>query len=223
MVQGTSPASSEIQKRVRETIAKCPNAINIKDDIIIHGNDNEHEQHLNTAFKALQEKNLTLRKAKCFLGKPEVKWFGNIYSGKGMSPDPEKCEIIKNWPEPKSCAEVKSFLQTVQFNAKFLHGKPGELSYPEITKPLREMTKKNARFVWGHQQKHAFSTLKERLCSNDVLVPYDTKLPTRLYVDSSPTGTHAMIAQNHGTMEEQTWRPVNHTSRCWTPTEAQYG
>ena len=65
-----------------------------------------------------------------------------------MSPDPEKCNIIHQWPAPKSVAEVKSFLQTVQFNSKFLTGQQGEASYPELTKPLRDLTKKNAKFRW---------------------------------------------------------------------------
>ena len=36
MVMGTSPASSEIQKRIREIICKCENAIHIKDDIKVY-------------------------------------------------------------------------------------------------------------------------------------------------------------------------------------------
>ena len=50
----------------------------------------------------------------------EIKCFGNIHSKEGMSPDPKKCDIIKYWPDPASCKEAKSFLQTVQFNAKFI-------------------------------------------------------------------------------------------------------
>ena len=76
-----------------------------------------------------------------------------------MSPDPEKCSITKNWPAPKSSTEMKSFLQTVQFNSKFLGGKLGELSYPEFTEPLRALTKK-ARFVWGTEESAAFEELK---------------------------------------------------------------
>jgi len=42
MVMGTSPASSKIKKRIRETIKQCENAINIKDNIFIYGKDSEH-------------------------------------------------------------------------------------------------------------------------------------------------------------------------------------
>ena len=37
MVMGTSPASSEIQKCIREAIKDCKNTIHIKDDILVFG------------------------------------------------------------------------------------------------------------------------------------------------------------------------------------------
>ena len=36
LVQGVSPASGEAQKKIREIIKSCTNAINIKDDICIY-------------------------------------------------------------------------------------------------------------------------------------------------------------------------------------------
>lgn len=225
IVMGTSTASSEIQKCIREAIKNCSNAIHINDDILVHGVGKDHDIHLKEVLKTLQERGITLRPHKCHLGQPEVKWFGNIYSKQGISPDPEKCKIIKQWPAPKSNAEVKSFLQTVQFNAKFLRGGPGQKSYPELTEPLRALTKKYARFRWGQKEEDAFTELQERLCSERLLAPYDTslKLKTRLYVDSSPVGTQATVCQLHGIDGEEYWRPVNHTSRAWTPAEAGYG
>ena len=114
-------------------------------------------------------------------------------------------------------------MQTVQFNAKFLGGEAGEASYPELTEPLRILTKKYSRFRWGNQEEEAFKEIKKRLCSNRVLVPYDMEKETRLYVDSSPVGTQATVCQQHDHEGTQHWRPVNHTSRAWTPPEAGYG
>ena len=118
---------------------------------------------------------------------------------------------------------MKSFLQTVQFNTKFLGGKVGQAWYPEGTEPLRVLTKKNTKFFWEPEQAWAFQEMKDRLCSDDVMVPYDTILNTRLHVHSSPVGTQATVAQNHIINGEVHWRPVNHTSRSWTPEEARYG
>ena len=223
MVMGTSPASSAIQKRIREAIKDCKNTIHIKDDILVFGAGQEHDKYLEDVLRTLQGKGITLRPEKCRLGQPEVKWFGNIYSKHRVSPDPEKCAVIRNWPPPKSNAEVKSFLQTVQFNSKFMGGGPGELSYPELTEPLRTLTKKNARFIWGEREMSAFKEIKLHLCSDRVLVPYDTRLNTRLYVDSSHIGTQATVAQCHIINVEKFWRPVSHTSRAWTPAESGYG
>ena len=222
-VQGANLSSSEIQKRIREIIKPCKNAIHIKDDIKVHGKGKEHDKHLEEVLIKLKENGLTVRPRKCDLGKPEVRWFGYIFSKDGMSPDPAKCEVIRNWPAPVTCSEVKSFLQTVQFHAKFLGAsKEGELTYPELTKPLRELTKKHARFVWGSREANAFEELKHRLCSDKVLAPYDTSKKTRLYVDSSFMGTQATLAQLHSMDGEDCWRSVNHTSRAWTETESRY-
>ena len=223
MVQGTSPASSEIQKTIREILKSCDNAENIKDDIIVHGVGKEHDKHLHKVLETLQQSGITLRPDKCCLGQQQVTWFGNVYSKEGMSPDPRKCEIIRNWPAPESTSDIKSFLQTVQFNAKFLGGEPGEKLYPELTEPLRVLTKKNARFIWGNKEQTCFNEIKNRLCSDRVLVPYDLSRNTRLYVDSSPVGTQATVAQSHEVNGETIWRPVNHTSRAWTDAESRYG
>ena len=104
----------------------------------------------------------------------------------------------------KSSAGVKNFLQTAQFSAKFLAGKHGDTSYPSHS----DLTKKNVRFHWGQEQEEAFQQIKDRLCSDDVLVPYDTSLETRLYVDSSPVGTQATVAQKHHIDHEDVWRQL---------------
>ena len=114
-------------------------------------------------------------------------------------------------------------MQTVQFNAKFLGGENGEISYPELTEPLRVLTRKFARFRWGEREHTSFKEIKKRLCSNRVLIPYDINKETRLYVDSSPVGTQATVCQQQESNGALHWRPVNHTSRAWTPAEAQYG
>ena len=224
MVPGTSPASSEVQKRVWEMVKTCPHTKSLKDDSIINSKREVHEEAVRITLETLQGYGITLRPRKCEIGKPEVKWFGHIFSEAGMSPDPEKCDTIKNWPSPKTTKEVKSFLQTVNFNSKFLGSFNGEgESYPELTAPLRKLTCKNAKFVWGSRENDAFLKLKDRLCDSKVMAPYDTSRKTRLYVDSSPVGTQATLAQLHELNNESVWRPVNHTSRSWTPVESRYG
>ena len=51
----------------------------------------------------------------------------------------------------------------MQFNSKFLTGQPGEISYPELTKPLRDLAKKNVKFRWTELEDSALQELKKRL------------------------------------------------------------
>ena len=117
----------------------------------------------------------------------------------------------------------KAFSKTAQFNAKFLAGRHGNISYRELTKSLRDLTKKNVRFHWGQDQEEAFQRIKDRLCSDDVLVPYETNLETRLSVDSSPGGTQATVAQKYHIDNEDVRNPVKYTSRAWILADAGYG
>lgn len=84
---GTSPASSESQKRIRESIKNCTNAIHIKDDIFVHGKGQLHDVYLRKVLSTLDEHGLTLRPDNSHLEKPKVKWLANIYSKNGVSPD----------------------------------------------------------------------------------------------------------------------------------------
>ena len=54
-------------------------------------------------------------------------------------------------------------------------------------------------------------------------MPWDTRLITTLYVDSSHIETHATVAQRYTISEEKFWRLMRHTSRAWTPAEGGYG
>ena len=96
-------------------------------------------------LERLEDYGLTLRKDKCQFGVQEVTWFGMIYSKQGMSPDPEKVQIIKDWPATEDKAAVKSFLQTCQFSHEFM--RPGaKRTYSDVTLPLRRLTAMNVRF-----------------------------------------------------------------------------
>ena len=45
-------------------------------------------------------------------------------------------------------------------------------------------------------EKH-FKIIKDRLCSDRVLVPFDTRRQCRVYCDASPFGTQATVAQRY--------------------------
>ena len=104
--------------------------------------------------------------------------------------------LSSNGHSPNPMQKSKTFSKQLHYrmSPKFLAGKHGDISYPELTTPHRDLMKKNLRFYWGQEQEEAFQQIKDRLCSNDVLVPYNISLEARLYVNSSPVGTRATVA-----------------------------
>ena len=224
LVMGNSPASSECHRRVRTVLQGCEGVAQIKDDVLVHGDGEEHDDRLKQVLQRFREAGLTLRKEKCQLGQKEVKWFGMIFSEEGMVADPAKTEVIRRWPRPKTVRDVKSFLQTVQFNSVYMGAElPGEMNYPELTEPLRALTRRGRKFTWMDLHQKHFNLIKERLCSDRVMVPFDPKRETKLFADGGPEGCQATVTQAYQHASEGLqWRPVAHSSRAWTDAEKRY-
>ena len=223
MVMGNSPASSECHRRVRTVLQGCEGVAQIKDDVLVYGTEGQHEGRLKAVLERFREAGLTLRKDKCKLGQTEVMWFGHLYSRLGMRADPTKAQVIKEWPSPRTVKEVKSLLQTLQYNAVYMAAEEGEKSYVELTAPLRHLTKQQVKFKWTEEMEQNFLEIKARLCGDRVMVPYDPARETRVYSDSGPEGTQATVAQlYHHPEKGETWRPVHHTARAWTTVEKGY-
>ena len=103
LVMGVSSDSSESHETMRKIVKGLDRVQQIKDDIVIHCVDQQHNVNLEKLLERLEENNVTLRRLKCLSGVPEVKWFRNIYFEKGMSVDPAKVEIsifLENYGVP---------------------------------------------------------------------------------------------------------------------------
>ena len=139
---GNNNASLECHRWVREVLKGCEGVAQIKDDILVHGTDDTHEDRLRKVLHKLQEAGFTLRRVKCELGMIEVEWFGHRFSGDGMRVAPDKADIIRQWPRPVTVREVKSFLAMLQFNAVYLATEKGEKTYTQLADPFREAVRR---------------------------------------------------------------------------------
>jgi hypothetical protein len=196
LVMGVHTASSECQEKTRLLLDGLEGVQQIQDDVVVHGAGQQHDQRLKAVLERLQSTGLTLRKEKCHFGVPEILWFGNVFSRQGMSPDPEKVKMIKEWSSPQDKSEVKSFLQTTQFCSVFMRPGKGR-TYSDVTRPLRQLTNWKTKFVWSKECETSFKELKELLCSDTVMGNYELNKETRLYVDHGPAGVAGTIAQEH--------------------------
>ena len=133
-------------------IQDVPGSLNISDDIVVFGTDNEsHNKALDQVLHKLQDACLTANLEKCEFRKPSIEFFGMIFSEDGVSPDPKEVEDLNKSLEPKNVSELRSFLGMAQYSARIIP------DFATVTEPQRILTKKSTERVWGKTQNESFS------------------------------------------------------------------
>ena len=93
---GVNAAPEIFQNEIRQVLEGLTGTLNISDDIIIHGKTRaEQDRNLETVFKRLQERNLTLNKKKCEFGKSTLNFLVLFSRTKDF------LRIPKNWKQLK--------------------------------------------------------------------------------------------------------------------------
>ena len=121
--------------------------------------------------------------------KSQLHFFGFVFSSRGISPDREKVKAIHDASLPKTAKEVRSFLGMANYCAKFIP------NFSSITKPLRDLTKKDIPFRWGEQHTKALNKIKDLLTSDTIMAYFDKNKSTELTTDASPWGLSAILSQ----------------------------
>ena len=87
------------------------------------------------------------------------------------------------------------------------------------TEPLRRLTKKNQKFIWGKEQKEAFQKLKQKLTSTEIMCYYNTNVETNIVVDTRPKGLGAILSQKQ---KNGHFKTISYTSRALMDVESRY-
>ena len=217
---GPTSMSGIFHNEVRKALAGLKGVVSIHDNIAVHGtNAKDHYQNLANCLQRCKEKGITLKPSKSKFCMTRMKWFGRIFTGHGVTADPEKHANIKEAGPPTSIEDVRSLLMACQFNAKFsFDSTPGE-SYEDITLPLRRLLKKDAKFKWDEEEKTAYKKLINKMNDPSTLQAFDVTRATHVAADSSEHGMQGSIYQE---ISKDEWVPVDHTSRALTSTEQNY-
>ena len=98
-----SPASflAVMNEVLKDLLNTC--VIVYVDNILCFSKDIEtHKVHLQQIFDRLNKANLKLKHSKCLFPTDSVRYSGHILSANGVRPNPEKLDVIKNYPVPKN-------------------------------------------------------------------------------------------------------------------------
>ena len=128
-----------------------------------------------------------------------------------MEPDPSKIEGLKSWPTVlKSVKEVRSTLGILNYNHAFIPG------FATIAKPLTELLKKDAPFIWTLRHTQAVEQLIEKVTTKPVLVHPDPTRPFELEVDASNYAMSTILFQRD---EHNKVRPIGYHSKMFSDAE----
>ena len=108
-----------------------------------------------------------------------------------------------NASPPQDASQVRSFVQLVQYSAKFLP------HFAQEAEPLMSLLRKNEPFVWGEAQERSFQKLKELAEGASILAYFRGDCNTRIIADAGPHGLGAVLTQLQG----GEWRAISYASR----------
>ena len=150
---------------INKSIGLCSDfAANYLDDIIVFSRTEEdHVEHLERIFAALQIADLKIKVLKCEYFKKHVSYLGFLIGETGICCDRSEVEAIKI-ATPTSIEEVHQFNGMCLYYWKFIP------HYSDISRCFNDMTKKGATFNWTKECNDTFKLLKEKLMEDPVLI-----------------------------------------------------
>jgi hypothetical protein len=115
----------------------------------------KHIMDLQDIFNRLRRADLKLSPKKCSFGQQSVSYLGHILETNGtMSIDPQKIEVIKEYPKPTSTRKVPQCMGFLYYYRTFCE------EFSETASPIPNLLKNNVSFIWSPKCQTAFEQLK---------------------------------------------------------------
>ncbi|WVZ88489.1 hypothetical protein U9M48_035006 [Paspalum notatum var. saurae] len=192
MAFGLSGAPATFQKAMNSSLAPYLRKFVLVffDDILIYSPTfEEHLQHIQLVLEVLAKDQWKVKLSKCTFASQQIAYLGHLISAQGVATDPSKIAAVTNWPTPKSVKELRSFLGLAGYYRRFVR------HFGVIARPLNDLLKKGALFIWTSQHEKAFQALKTALVTAPVLALPNFSLPFCIETDASGVGVGAVLMQ----------------------------
>jgi hypothetical protein len=112
--------------------------------------------------------------------KTKLIYLGFVISVNELRMDPDKVEVIKNWPSPRNIFEVRSFHGLASFYQKFIKNFSG------ISAAMMDTVKKRHKyFHWTDEAEKSFNLLKRKITEQPILVLPDFQKTFQVKCDAS--------------------------------------
>lgn len=210
---GISCAPELFQKVMEKLLLGCVGCVVYIDDILIFAEtETEHDGRLECVLRKLRNAGVKLNKSKSEIKVKTVAFLGHMLDENGVKPSEDRVLSIRNFKQPSSVEETRSFLGLINYVGRFIP----HLS--TLAEPLYRIIKKSNKFVWGHEQNKAYELIKNKMSSVDYLGYYNPCDVTHVIADASPVGLGAVIVQSNGGKS----RIIAYANKTLTEVEKRY-
>ena len=201
---------------INKAIGHCSDfAANYLDDIMVFSRTAEdHMEHLEKIFKALQVADLKIKVSKCKFFKKHVSYLGFLIGETGIRCDRSQVKAINKITTPTSIEEVCQFNRMCLYYCKFIS------HYSDISKCFNDMTKKGATFNWTKECDAPFKLLKEKLMGDPVLISPQVDKDYVIHCDASKYSYSGILQQTRPETEELA--PVAYFSGYFDKTQVKW-
>ncbi len=166
--------------------------------VVTRGSPEEHASELANVSHRLEQHGYRASAEKSKSFQTEVEWCSYQINESGVRPKTTRTEAVTKIEAPKTVKEVRSFLGSLQYLAKFIANLSAK------TEPIRQLLRKETKWNWGEEQERAFNKLKRDIANIAELKHYDPEAQTVLTTDASTKGLGATLWQ----IDEKGRRPV---------------
>ncbi len=200
----------------------CGVLVYLDDILIFSQTEDQHMQILKMVLDRLRKFGLQCRYDKCSFAVTEIEYLGFKLSHMGVRMDPRKVEILKNWSDmPKSKTDIRAFLGLVNYLKRFVKGLSNHSAI------LSSWSSENSREDWTDKHKHAMQSIKDLLCSDEVLAcpkidpTTSNYYPFTVITDASELATGAILLQQQGPDKSDT-KVIGYASCKFKAAEKNY-
>ncbi|GBG91232.1 hypothetical protein CBR_g52114 [Chara braunii] len=160
------------------------------DDILVYSRTLEdHLEDLRPVLETLRRAKYKANGDKCEFARQELEYLVHFVTPEGISPLPDKIQVIQEWPKLRNVTNVRSFLGRAGYYQRFIKG------YSKIAAHLTKLQREDRPIDFGEDARESFLALKAALLSAEVLRIYDPLLPTRVTTNASSYGIGAVLEQ----------------------------
>ena len=163
----------------------------INDILMYSRSEKEHWEHLYMVLEVLQAHRLFAKFSKCEFWLSSVSFLGHVVSKDGISVDPKKIEVVRDWDRSTTVTKIRSLFGLARYYRRFTE------NFSKIVMPLTKLMQKNVKFLWSDACERSFIELKERMTTTPVLALSNGTNGYVVYCDAFQVGLGCVLMQNN--------------------------